>query len=61
MGAMMVPSSASEALAMMRAGVVIADPGTTWVDIGVDLAAGAYIGPGTQLEGCTRVAAGLAR
>jgi bifunctional UDP-N-acetylglucosamine pyrophosphorylase/glucosamine-1-phosphate N-acetyltransferase len=44
--------------AMMRAGVVIADPGSTWVDVTVDLAAGAYIGPATQLEGGTRVAAG---
>lgn len=44
--------------AMMRAGVRIADPASTWVDIGVDLAAGAYIGPGTQLQGSTKVAAG---
>jgi bifunctional UDP-N-acetylglucosamine pyrophosphorylase / glucosamine-1-phosphate N-acetyltransferase len=44
--------------AMMRAGVVIADPGSTWVDVSVDLAPGAYIGPATQLEGSTRVAAG---
>ena len=43
---------------MMRSGVVIADPASTWVDIGVDLAAGAYIGPATKLEGSTRVAAG---
>ncbi len=44
--------------AMMRAGVRIADPVSTWVDVGVDLAAGAYIGPGTQLKGATRVGAG---
>jgi bifunctional UDP-N-acetylglucosamine pyrophosphorylase/glucosamine-1-phosphate N-acetyltransferase len=44
--------------AMMRSGVRIADPVSTWVDIGVDLAAGAYIGPGTHLEGSTRVASG---
>jgi len=44
--------------AMMRSGVVIADPASTWVDIGVDLAAGAYIGPATKLEGSTTVAAG---
>ncbi|HUZ55957.1 MAG TPA: NTP transferase domain-containing protein [Streptosporangiaceae bacterium] len=43
---------------MMRAGVRIADPASTWVDVGVDLAAGAWIGPGTQLEGSTTVAAG---
>ncbi len=44
--------------AAMRAGVQIADPASTWVDIGVDLAADSYIGPGTQLEGRTAVAAG---
>jgi bifunctional UDP-N-acetylglucosamine pyrophosphorylase / glucosamine-1-phosphate N-acetyltransferase len=42
----------------MRAGVRIADPESTWVDISVELAAGAYIGPGTQLEGSTSVATG---
>ncbi len=42
----------------MRAGVRIADPDSTWVDVGVDLAAGSFIGPGTQLEGSTKVAAG---
>ena len=41
---------------MMRTGVRIADPASTWVDIGVQVAPGAYIGPGTQLEGATRVA-----
>ncbi len=44
--------------AMMRSGVVIADPDSTWVDVSVDLEAGAYIGPSTQLEGGTRVATG---
>jgi bifunctional UDP-N-acetylglucosamine pyrophosphorylase / glucosamine-1-phosphate N-acetyltransferase len=44
--------------AMMRSGVLIADPGSTWVDVGVDLAAGSYIGPSTKLEGRTKVAAG---
>jgi bifunctional UDP-N-acetylglucosamine pyrophosphorylase / glucosamine-1-phosphate N-acetyltransferase len=43
---------------MTSSGVVIADPASTWVDIGVDLAAGAYIGPATRLEGSTTVAAG---
>jgi bifunctional UDP-N-acetylglucosamine pyrophosphorylase / glucosamine-1-phosphate N-acetyltransferase len=43
---------------MMRSGVVIADPASTWVDIGVELAAGAYIGPATKLEGSTTVSAG---
>ena len=42
----------------MRAGVEIADPASTWVDVGVDLAAGTYIGACTQLEGSTAVAAG---
>ncbi len=44
--------------AAMRAGVRIADPASTWVDIDVRLAKDAYIGPGTQLEGATTVAAG---
>jgi bifunctional UDP-N-acetylglucosamine pyrophosphorylase / glucosamine-1-phosphate N-acetyltransferase len=43
---------------MMRSGVRIADPASTWVDVGVGLAPGARIGPGTQLEGSTMVAAG---
>jgi len=46
--------------AMMRAGVKVADPATTWLDVGVDVAPGASIGPGTQLEGSTSVAAGAA-
>ena len=46
--------------AKMRAGVKIADPATTWLDVGVDVAPGASIGPGTQLEGSTKVAAGAA-
>jgi bifunctional UDP-N-acetylglucosamine pyrophosphorylase/glucosamine-1-phosphate N-acetyltransferase len=44
--------------AMMRSGVVVADPSSTRVDVSVDVQAGASIGPGTQLEGSTRVAAG---
>lgn len=42
----------------MGAGVTIVDPATTWVDVGVTLEPGAQIGPGTQLEGSTAVAAG---
>jgi len=42
----------------MRSGVRVADPDSTWVDVTVDLAAGAYIGQGTQLEGGTTVGAG---
>lgn len=44
--------------AAMRAGVRIADPTSTWIDVGVTVAADAYIGPGTQLEGSTTIAAG---
>lgn len=42
----------------MRAGVRVADPESTWFDVSVTVAAGAHIGPGTQLEGSTTVAAG---
>lgn len=42
----------------MRSGVMIADPASTWVGVDTDLEVGAYIGPGTQLEGKTTVAAG---
>jgi bifunctional UDP-N-acetylglucosamine pyrophosphorylase / glucosamine-1-phosphate N-acetyltransferase len=42
----------------MRAGVTIVDPASTWIDVGVSLAPGVQIGPGTQLEGTTTVAAG---
>jgi bifunctional UDP-N-acetylglucosamine pyrophosphorylase / glucosamine-1-phosphate N-acetyltransferase len=42
----------------MRAGVTIADPLTTSIDVGVVLAQDAEIGPGTQLEGTTVVEAG---
>ena len=36
----------------------IVDPGTTWVNTGVTLAADVEIGPDTQLEGSTTIAAG---
>ena len=42
----------------MRAGVTIVDPASTWIDVGVTLEPGVYIGPSTQLEGSTAVAAG---
>jgi bifunctional UDP-N-acetylglucosamine pyrophosphorylase / glucosamine-1-phosphate N-acetyltransferase len=42
----------------MRAGVTIVDPASTWIDVGVLLQPGSCIGPGTQLEGSTTVAAG---
>ncbi|HVB45969.1 MAG TPA: NTP transferase domain-containing protein [Streptosporangiaceae bacterium] len=42
----------------MRSGVRIADPASTWVDVGVTLAPGCFIRPSTQLEGATTVGAG---
>jgi bifunctional UDP-N-acetylglucosamine pyrophosphorylase / glucosamine-1-phosphate N-acetyltransferase len=42
----------------MAAGVTIVDPASTWVDVEVTLESGARIGPATQLEGRTFVAAG---
>jgi bifunctional UDP-N-acetylglucosamine pyrophosphorylase/glucosamine-1-phosphate N-acetyltransferase len=42
----------------MRAGVRVADPESTWIEVSVRLASGAYLGPATQLEGSTTVAAG---
>jgi bifunctional UDP-N-acetylglucosamine pyrophosphorylase/glucosamine-1-phosphate N-acetyltransferase len=42
----------------MGAGVTIRDPATTWIDVGVELERDTEIGPGTQLEGRTTVAAG---
>jgi bifunctional UDP-N-acetylglucosamine pyrophosphorylase/glucosamine-1-phosphate N-acetyltransferase len=40
----------------MRAGVSIVDPSTTWIDVGVHLAADATIHPQTTLSGVTSVA-----
>jgi bifunctional UDP-N-acetylglucosamine pyrophosphorylase / glucosamine-1-phosphate N-acetyltransferase len=42
----------------MRAGVTIVDPASTWIDVGVALEPGVHIGPSTQLEGSTTIAAG---
>jgi bifunctional UDP-N-acetylglucosamine pyrophosphorylase / glucosamine-1-phosphate N-acetyltransferase len=42
----------------MLAGVTVVDPGTTWVDAGVEIAADARIEPGTSLRGETAVGAG---
>jgi bifunctional UDP-N-acetylglucosamine pyrophosphorylase / glucosamine-1-phosphate N-acetyltransferase len=42
----------------MAAGVTVVDPASTWIDVDVTLEPGARIGPGTQLEGRTSVAAG---
>ena len=43
---------------LMRDGVTVVDPQTTWVQDGVDVAADATLLPGTQLEGATSVATG---
>jgi bifunctional UDP-N-acetylglucosamine pyrophosphorylase/glucosamine-1-phosphate N-acetyltransferase len=42
----------------MRTGVIIHDPASTWIDVGVRLEPDTEIGPGTQLEGGTVIAAG---
>ena len=41
----------------MQAGVTIHDPASTWIDVGVRLEPDTEIGPGTQLEGQTEIAA----
>jgi len=43
---------------LMRAGVVVVDPQTTWVDVTAQVAAEAVLHPGTQLLGATTVAGG---
>nr|WP_243850279.1 bifunctional UDP-N-acetylglucosamine diphosphorylase/glucosamine-1-phosphate N-acetyltransferase GlmU [Modestobacter marinus] len=43
---------------LMRAGVVVVDPLTTWVDVTVEVGAETVLHPGTQLLGATTVAAG---
>jgi bifunctional UDP-N-acetylglucosamine pyrophosphorylase/glucosamine-1-phosphate N-acetyltransferase len=44
--------------AHMLAGVTVVDPGSTWVDAAVEIAADARIEPGTSLRGLTEVGAG---
>jgi bifunctional UDP-N-acetylglucosamine pyrophosphorylase/glucosamine-1-phosphate N-acetyltransferase len=44
--------------AHMLAGVTVVDPGSTWIDAGVEIAADARIEPGTSLRGDTAVGAG---
>jgi bifunctional UDP-N-acetylglucosamine pyrophosphorylase/glucosamine-1-phosphate N-acetyltransferase len=44
--------------AHMLAGVTIVDPGSTWVDVDVEIAPDARIEPGTSLRGASRVGAG---
>jgi bifunctional UDP-N-acetylglucosamine pyrophosphorylase/glucosamine-1-phosphate N-acetyltransferase len=43
---------------LMRAGVVVVDPLTTWVDVTAEVGAEAVLLPGSQLLGATTVAAG---
>jgi bifunctional UDP-N-acetylglucosamine pyrophosphorylase/glucosamine-1-phosphate N-acetyltransferase len=43
---------------LMRDGVVVVDPQTTWVDVTAEVAAEVVLHPGTQLLGATTVAAG---
>ena len=43
---------------LMRAGVTVVDPRTTWVDVTVEVGQDAVLLPGTQLQGATTVAAG---
>jgi bifunctional UDP-N-acetylglucosamine pyrophosphorylase / glucosamine-1-phosphate N-acetyltransferase len=42
----------------MLAGVTIVDPGSTWVEVEVEIAADARIEPGTSLRGATKVGGG---
>jgi bifunctional UDP-N-acetylglucosamine pyrophosphorylase / glucosamine-1-phosphate N-acetyltransferase len=44
--------------AHMLAGVTVVDPGSTWVEAGVEIAPDARIEPGTNLRGATEVGAG---
>jgi bifunctional UDP-N-acetylglucosamine pyrophosphorylase/glucosamine-1-phosphate N-acetyltransferase len=43
---------------LMRAGVTVVDPTTTWVDVTVSVAADVVLQPGTQLQGTTSVESG---
>ncbi len=43
---------------LMRGGVTVVDPDTTWVDVTVEVAADAVLQPGTQLLGATVVGTG---
>ena len=44
--------------AHMLAGVTVADPGSTWIDAGVEIGADARIEPGTSLRGATEIGTG---
>jgi bifunctional UDP-N-acetylglucosamine pyrophosphorylase / glucosamine-1-phosphate N-acetyltransferase len=43
---------------LMRSGVTVVDPATTWVDVTVTVAPDAVLEPGVQLQGTTSVATG---
>jgi bifunctional UDP-N-acetylglucosamine pyrophosphorylase/glucosamine-1-phosphate N-acetyltransferase len=43
--------------ALMRSGVTIVDPSSTWVDVDADVAADAVLHPGTILRGATSIGA----
>ncbi|MGY2085172.1 bifunctional UDP-N-acetylglucosamine diphosphorylase/glucosamine-1-phosphate N-acetyltransferase GlmU [Blastococcus sp. SYSU DS0539] len=43
---------------LMRSGVTVVDPATTWVDVTVSVGPDAVLKPGTQLEGATSIGAG---
>jgi bifunctional UDP-N-acetylglucosamine pyrophosphorylase/glucosamine-1-phosphate N-acetyltransferase len=43
---------------LMRGGVTVVDPATTWVDVTVAVAPDAVLRPGTQLEGATSIGGG---
>jgi bifunctional UDP-N-acetylglucosamine pyrophosphorylase / glucosamine-1-phosphate N-acetyltransferase len=45
-------------LDLMRSGVTIVDPSTTWIDVTVDIGRDAVIEPGTFLRGATSIGAG---
>src|SRR3954451_5202381 len=44
--------------AHMLAGVTVVDPASTWIDVGVEIAADARIEPGTTLRGATAIGEG---
>lgn len=43
---------------LMRSGVTVVDPRTTWVDVTAEVAPGVVLQPGTQIQGASTVAAG---
>jgi bifunctional UDP-N-acetylglucosamine pyrophosphorylase/glucosamine-1-phosphate N-acetyltransferase len=43
---------------LMRSGVTVTDPATTWIDVTVEVAPDAMLLPGIQLHGTTRIAGG---